>query len=89
MDNDQPTPKWCPYCGLPHAHRGWACSDWCERKIRSWKQTCTAARNRAVKKNLREQQKRVMHRTRWRAVAMGHEVESNLLTTFGVDHLPT
>lgn len=81
-------PKFCPYCGRTHENRGRACSDWCERKIRGWKQSVTGGRTRAVKRVLTEAQRQVKHRTRWRNVAMGRNAETELMRIFNVDELP-
>lgn len=86
--SDEPAGKWCPYCGLPHSRRARACSDYCERKIRSWKQSCTAGRNRVIRKVMAGQQKAAQHKQRWRNVAMGRDAKANLLAIFDVERLP-
>lgn len=75
--------KHCPYCGVAHDNRGRACCAEHERKIRAHKGAVTAGRNRARKRLLAAQQKRVLHRTRWRSIAMGRDVAKNLSAIFG------
>lgn len=80
--------KHCTYCGRGHGRRGRACSDYCERKTRGWKSSATGGRTRALKRLLAAQQKRVLHRTRWRDVTMGRDADANLLRIFNVSELP-
>lgn len=82
------THKRCTHCGREHSRRGRACSDYCERKTRNWKSSVTGGRTRARKRLLAAQQKRVLHRTRWRNVTMGRDADANLLRIFNVTELP-
>lgn len=75
--------KHCPYCGVAHENRGRACCVEHERKIRAHVGVITAGRNRARKRTLAASQKRVLHRTRWRNIAMGRDVAKNLQAIFG------
>lgn len=83
-----PVEKHCTYCGRVHQRRARACCAYCERKTAGWKSSVTGGRTRAVKRLLAAQQKRVLHRTRWREVAMGRNADANLLRIFNVDELP-
>lgn len=85
---DEKPLKWCTYCGRQHIGHGRACSSYCERKTRGWKSSVTGGRTRAIKGLLAASQKRVLHRTRWRDVAMGRNADANLLRIFDVDRLP-
>lgn len=78
-------PKRCPYCLHEHSNRGRACSEWCERKIRSHRGSVTAGRNRAVKKVMAGIIKREQHKGKWRNVAMGRNAAENLRMIFGID----
>lgn len=87
-ENDAPALHHCTYCGRLFAGRRRACSEHCERKTRSLKSSVTGGRTRAIKRLLAVQQKRVLHRTRWRNVSMGRDADANLLRIFNVGELP-
>ena len=75
--------KFCPYCGASHGRRARACSDYCERRIRASKASATMGRNRAVKRIVAAKQKERRNVGKWRSVAMGRDVASNLQAIFG------
>lgn len=82
-DTDR-TAKRCPYCLRGHMRRGRACSEWCERKLRSRRAVLTRSRNAACAKIMQHIHKRERHRADWRDVAMGRAGTERLEAIFGV-----